>query len=531
MGGNLLDSENKERREELILSGERDSRIEVVVNQPRDDGEMEIDLARIFHNMKLKLRVFAWVILFCFAAGICAPLLMYQFSKETLTVSSVVTLKYDVVFRDAEGQIVYSKPVTDLTAPYGGQLDLSQITSSYVLQAALDGLELSCPVSLANLRNNIRVDRILSEESRRQQEIAASMLSDKNAGVYSQVQSIDLTYSNQFVVSLTNGFGGADSRSGHELTSSELRLLLDRVLSAYNEYLVTTYADVRMPDDEFDAIDIEKQDILESLDLLRSAVSDLYDFCSLQPDKIKSYRSWKSGMTLNDLMGELEVIRSVNVDYLYSYVSTNSIVRDRDSMITGYQYKLRTAQTRLDALNENIATIQDILDNYKNDEIFVSMQESDTARATKTTTDYYNWLIREQAENYSKVTKLEVTIADLQYKLDSLSAPDGGSAGSEDQTKAAEELEEALRVCRSAYGQIREQLEEIHASAFFTTFAEHTVAQGKTSSFLASNVKKMLIGGVAGAAVACVLWVLSALAVEFRLRKVEDGQEKEAAKE
>ena len=522
--------DNKERREELILPENRDSRINVVINRSEADDEAEINLARVFHNMKIKFRVFAWVILLCFAVGICAPLLMYQFTKSPLTVSSVVTLRYNVVRRNAEGRIISSTPVTDLTAPDGGTLDLNQITSSYVLQAALDGLTLSHPLSLTNLRDNIRIDRILTEDSRRQQEIASKMMSDKNAGAYAEVQSIELVYSNQFVVSLTNGFGSTDSRVKNELTDTELRLVLERVLAAYNDYLVTTYADTKLPDDEFAAIDVEKQDILESLDLLRSAVQNLYDFCDLQPAEIKNYRSWSSGITLNDLMAELETARSVNVDYLYSYASTNSIVRQRDAMITSYQYQLRSAQTKLDALNENIATTQDILDSYKNDEIFVSMQESDTARSTKTTTDYYNRLILEQAENYDKVAKLEVTIADLQYKLDSLYAAGDGSAESADQQTATAELAEALRVCKAVYGQIQEQLKEIQTSAFFTSYAQHTVAQGKTASFLAANTKKMLIGGVAGLVVACGLWFLSALAIEFQMRKDEDGQEKEALK-
>ena len=125
-----MDNENKERRDSLIPSPARDSQIQVVVNQTHDDSEMEIDLVRVFHNMKLKLRVFAWVILLCLALGICAPLLMYQFTKAPLTVSSVATLRYDVVRRNAEGQIISSTPVKDLTAPDGGELDLNQITAS-----------------------------------------------------------------------------------------------------------------------------------------------------------------------------------------------------------------------------------------------------------------------------------------------------------------------------------------------------------------------------------------------------------------
>ncbi len=505
--------EKEERREDMIPSRKGDSRIEVVVNQPGSD-ETVIDLVRIFRNMKRKRRVYVWVILLCFAAGLCLPLLMYQFSAPQLTVASVVTLRYDVVNRTAAGQIISSMPVSDLTAPDGGELDLNQITASNVLQAALAGLELSHPVSLADLRANIRIDRILTEESRRQQELASRMIDDKNADGYEQLQSIDLTYENRFVVSLTNGFGSPDSRVKYKLKDEELRLLLNRILEAYNDYLVALYADLKLPDDQLSAIDMERQDILESLDLLRSAMQELSDFCRSRPQSVRTYRSWRTGLSLNDLLTELEEARSVNVNYLYSYVSTNSIVRDRESMITSYRYKLRSAQGRLDTLNENIATTQDILDNYKNDEIYVSMQESDTAKSTRTTTDYYNQLIIEQANNYDKVAQLEITITDLQYKLDSLTTEAGGSE-SITHERVTEELASALEVCRGIYARIRDQFEEIQDSAFFTDYAAHSVAQGRTRGFLSASAKKMALGGVAGLVIACGLWFLSAFAMEF----------------
>ena len=126
--------------------------------------------------MKTRLRVYAWVMVLLLVAGVCAPLLMYQFSRKPLTVSSVVTLKYDVVRKSPEGKIIYSQLVEDLTAPDGEELDLNQVTSSYVLQSALDGMTLSQPLTLTDLRDNVRIDRILTEDSRRQQEIASKML-------------------------------------------------------------------------------------------------------------------------------------------------------------------------------------------------------------------------------------------------------------------------------------------------------------------------------------------------------------------
>ena len=82
------------------------------------------------------------------------------------------------------------------------------------------------------------------------------MLADKNGAAYSQLQSVKLTYVNQFVVSLDNGFG-EDEKHKVYLKDDELRILLDRILVSYNDYLAMTYADQKIPGDEIAVIDTD----------------------------------------------------------------------------------------------------------------------------------------------------------------------------------------------------------------------------------------------------------------------------------
>ena len=505
----------KREIEKSGLTIDRDTQIQVVLNSAGEEGDT-VRLSRVFHTMKLKWRVYAWVLVLCIVVGACAPLVLYQFTRQPLTVSSVVTLKYDVA--DERGQM---NPVEDLTAPDGSELDLNQITSSYVVQNAMDGMTLSKSISLPELRSNVVIERILSAESRRQQEVAASMVQDRNTGAYTAVQGLELIYENTFVVSLTNGFG----EDRIELPEDELRLLLDRILSAYNDYLMTSYADIRLPDDEIAAIDVEGIDLLESLDQLRTAVDNLYLYCDETSDRVKAYRSWRTGRSLLDWMETLEMVRDVNVEYLYSYVYINSIVKDRDTMITNYQYQLRDKQAKLDVVNENIDTMDEILKQYKNDEIYVSMQESNSTRSTKTTTDYYNSMILQQAENYEQAEKLETSIADLTGKLESLNAS-ASTASYESETiaTAEEELENAVDTTHAVYEAINAHMQEIMDQPFFTTYAEHSASLGEELGFLRATFKQIIIGMAAGAVIACGLWLLSGLAPEFRHK--EENEEK-----
>ena len=522
--------DTNERPQETPLMIDKNAQINVLLNTS-DSGEMEINLGRVFHGIKAARRVYAWVLVLCVFVGICAPLLLYQFSKPMLTVSAVATLNYDVPILDetsANEEYIY-EPVEDLTAPDGLPLDLSQILSSYVLQGALSGMELSAPVTLSMLRSNITIERVLNESSRQAQELAAKMAEDNNQNIYTQAESIQLSYDKKFKVSLSNGFGDPDSRIKYELTSDELCQLLNRILDAYNDYLVLTYADLKLPDDKISLINTENLDILESLELLQDASDNLYEYCDSKPDSVKAYRSWKTGRSLEDWMQTLRTEREVRIDYLYSYVYTNSIVKDRDTMLVNYQYQLRNAQSQMDALNEKIATVADILKSYKNDQIFVSMQESDSFKSTSTTTDYFNKLIISQAEQYTQATEMEIKIANLQSKIDNLTASKEQAAlGFLSENEIMEELNHAVENSLLTYTRVKEHMEEAQASPLYTQYMEHTYAQGTTQNFLTANLNNMLIGAFAGALIACMIWFMAALLPEIT-RESQNKKDKEAA--
>lgn len=520
--------ENKEN----MLPVEKERQIQLVVNNSQDEGT--IDLGNVFHNMKLKKRIFAWVLVLCLVAGVCAPLLLYQFTKAPLTVSSVVTLRYEApVAEDAEAIREGKKTleeaefelVTDLTAPDGTELDLNQITSSYVLQTVLDGMTLSNPITASVLRNNIGIRTVLTEESQRVREALAGLAEAKNADAYKQLQTASMKYENRFVVTLTNGFGDEDSQVKIQLKDGELRLLLDRILTVYNEYLVRTYADVKLPDDAFSIIDTQELDVLDSLDQLRAGLDSLYDYCDAKTDTVKNYRSWKTGRSLTDWMETLQTFKSINVDYLYAMVSENAITRDKTALLTSWKYMMRMAQNDLDRTNDNIAETEKLLKNYKNDEVFISMQESDAAKSTKTATEYYNSLILQQTEYYEKAAELKASIADYEDRIKRLDA----KTRTDVTTAVEDELARSMTSAQSVYANIREHMEELFESQMYTTFEDHSAPQGKEQNFITANLKKIIIFEVLFVVLGFGLWFLAALVPELSKGRKDEENGKEAA--
>ena len=498
-------SDNMEKDKDAAMPVSKDSQINVVVNHA-GEGDA-IDLVRVFQNMKRGAGVFGWLTVLFVIIGICLPLLLHGFKKPVLRVAAVVTLDYEVPDENSkDGEMI---PVANLTAPDGEDLDLSQITSSYVLSAAVEGLSLPEKVTVANIRSNIKVERILTEDSRRQQEIASKMLADKNGAAYSQLQSVKLTYVNQFVVSLDNGFG--DGKDKVYLKDDELRLLLDRILESYNDYLAMTYADQKIPGDEIAVIDTDALDLMESIDLLKSAVTELYDYCDSRSDEVKDYRSARDGRSLRDLMETINTVMDVNVNYLSSYVYANSIAEDMDTMLSKYRYLLRETESKLEVANQTIATTDELIANYKPDRVLVSGQE-DGLQSTSVTTDYYNELMTTQAQNYQFAAELEIEIADIKDKIANL---ERGNTTVKTE-KAKEELKAAIETCHEVYLSVRAQMEEINGSAFYTKYADATAAQGERLSFISANKKKLILGVALCLFLGLGIWFVAAFAEEMK---------------
>ena len=379
--------DSNEQRNGTELTKEPERQINLVVNRP-EGNETTIDLGNVFYNMKQRRRTFAWVLLLCLLAGFCAPLLIYQFNRPMLTVSSVVTLQYEVPIKvertNSQGQRVQVvpenpdyEPVSDLTAPDGETLDLNQITSAYVLQTALDGLSLSQPITASNLRANITIQTMLTDESQRTREALAGLAELKNAEAYTRLEGAEMKYKNRFIVSLRNGFGDEDSRTKRELKDAELSQVLDRVLNVYNDYLVRTYADIRLPEDRFSVIDIQELDVMDSLDQIRTGIQNLETYCGEKTDTIRAYRSWQTGRSLENWKETLKTFRNINVDYLYTLASESSVTRDKTALLTSYKYLLRNAQNDLQKTNENIDETKKILASYKNDDIYLSRRHQE----------------------------------------------------------------------------------------------------------------------------------------------------------
>lgn len=488
---------------------DRDAKISLTVSNPPDPAEMEIDLFQVFANMGKSAFFYLWLMILFIAIGVFIPSALYLLNKPPLTVSSAVTLNYMV----PNGR--YSKPVEDLTAPDGSPLDLNQITSSYVLQNALSGLELSVPISVDNLRSNITIDRVPTEQSNQQMELVSKMIADKNSELYKQLQNFNFTYSNRFIVSLHNGFGEEDSNNKVYLKDSELSLVLNSVVSTYNNYLVKTYTDVKLPDNPFELITASGIDNIQKMNMLNTSLDELYDYCAEKPDNIRAYRSYRTGQSLNDLMNAIRLVQYSSTDYTESMVQADALVNNIDDTKAYYQFTQQDSQQKIAALNETIDALHTTMANYRNEEVVLTVQGSETRNFGRINTAAYNQLFMNQVNNYTALEDLQFTNRLAQTKLAMLEGKEGGAVTEE----VTAEIQSAFGHAQQIYNEINSHMQDLFESPSFTTFLEHSDAFGKPQSFLKANSKRLLIGGGVGFALALMFWFIHALRQDIEANK------------
>ncbi|MCR5278539.1 MAG: hypothetical protein K6E19_03775 [Lachnospiraceae bacterium] len=508
----------------MQLSTDDNRPIELHVKRDGAEDYQELDLVNVFVNMGKKKRIYAWLIVACMLLGLTIPLALGQLKGKIESVSTVITFLYPGADQEyAPGELA---KITEDPTYEPAMIDVGELKSSYVLRNAVNQARLSTEIPLAAIEGNIRIERMLTEESRRSIEAAEKALEADKKNFENAMQVL-YEYSGKYAITLSNGFT-TDPKGRHKvyLSDADMASLLNSIAGCYNEYFFKTYMRMEFPENKTDIIKDEKLDYIERLDEMVSFLESLSAYCIdetkgeylLIPSKL-------DGLSLNDINDCIRLVRTSNVDYLYAYVFYNSVAKSNDNMVTRYEYLLRDLNNKLDAMNGEIANNESLITEYRNDEIIVNLSEQGTGQMSTAATDKYNQLILEQAGNYKERTEMQVDAENMADKLNGLKTRYSYAA----EIKYVDDEVNALaEICEKLYKLTSDHAAEIMDSeAYRNSFMTHIDAQYTASSlFSPSMIKKMLIGMVAGAFAAFVLWGFDGLAIEFmRGRKQEEEKE------
>ena len=180
----------KKKAKEEAQSLEDSKKIDLYINNNQEDQEQGISIMNIFSTLGKRFKIFGWLILCTFLVGLLVPTLIYQFKDKNEQAVSILSLDY------AGAEVGKD--------PYGNNLDITYLKSSYIVNNALNNVTLSKKLSTAQVQNNIKITGILTDETKQQKEILDKLLEEKNNEYGKLIQQFVLRYRPQFIITVDN---------------------------------------------------------------------------------------------------------------------------------------------------------------------------------------------------------------------------------------------------------------------------------------------------------------------------------------
>ena len=461
-------------------------KVELYVSH-QNEGEGEISLVNVFYNMAARKKVFLRLIAIFLILGLIIPMFMGEISRKNPDAKAVVKL-------------TYSNP------------DRLGFSTS-VITDALDKTKLKTQVGVSMVEANLKIEQLLTEAVRQRIEVFQEQVKASGTAV-GQATSIALKYENTYIVTLKNGFGSDGSSRKTYLSSTEMSDLLNNIIKGYNDYLYETKADYDLPEGDLSDAATGDLDYLESLDLVKTVMDTFKEYCDAKAELYPDYTSATNGLTFKDLSDMIATLSDVDISYLSASLISGGISKTPTDLLNRLNYSLRNAKLELAKTEGNIASNQKIIDEYQNENISVSGSDDKENQSTRITTEYYNNLVIKQVELYKQQADLSQTIADLESRVVAF----GAEVSEEELAKADAEFKKVYENATEVYELVTDYANEfLESDTIMNEFISATAAQSKSTSFFSSSqIKKAVIGGVAGAVIACCLWFASGFVAELK---------------
>ena len=503
-----------DKKEEVKVAKPNDSivdskKIDLYINN-QEDQEQGISIMNVFSRLKERFHIFAFVMIIGLLAGLLVPTLIYTFKDKSESAVAVIGFDYA---NAEEGK-----------APDGGELDISYLKSSYIIQNALNNVTLSKKVSTAQVQSNLVITGILTDETKQQMDILNKLEEAKNNDFGKLLQEFKKQYRPQYIISLNNNFSaGSTGVRKVTLSSDDLSHLLSAITKEYNDYFVETYQDISIPANQVAAMNVDLLDFLDILDKTRGFLTDLAEYCTNRDKLVSGFRS-NDGLSFKDLSNTIVDLRDAKINDLYADIFLDNVCKDKYLLLNNYESRKQEIKIQLDTLTESINKLNYDIEHYTPDSIVIKTPGGADVGPIEVNSEYYNALVLQYMELQAEKTKLEQEQSTIDFRISKL---EGADPTPEQIAAIDAKVQSVLEKADELYTMVNESSEQLFKSNAYQNRYMHSITTSERES-LKDNLKLFLIGAAAGVGLGFVLWVADAFVLEFRnVKRHNDEMEAE----
>lgn len=369
--------------------------INLVLKHDEEDGKPLLTLRGIIEQTK---RLFLLWLVLAIVAGVVSGSATLMMKTSNVSVQAIVEFTFDGV---EEGK-----------DPKGNEFDPTKIKSAVVLDDALNSLEMDIPVD--TLRKNIKVRGIMPEEKYQELTGYKSIFDSGNSNAMSAVKAmLGVAYHpTRFQIVLDLDQADIDEEQG--------TAVMNAILDSYQRYFFETYGYNEALGSAVLAVDYQEYDYERVIEVFDTTLNSAQSYVnSLAAEDGTNFRSVKTGYSFTDLAAALETIRSEDLDWISSYISVNNVTKDKEQLLTYYEYRIQSLQRAKIAAETNLASIQDSIISYQKDPILVMPGGSDSGNATTVgqSSKQYDDMIKKKLEVQEEITQCTKEISYLEYRV------------------------------------------------------------------------------------------------------------------
>lgn len=341
------------------------------------------------------------------------------FSDNVDTVSATVSFYYNGIENGLD--------------PNGCEFDKTEIADDKLINQVLSEMGLSNE-SLETIQNSIFIDSIVSTSA---------------INKIANYQSIYDSNNDDWIESLKDSsyhptaYSVLFNYSQTDLSGNEAAEFLNLLLEKYQKNFFEKYGYNQSVGNSVLSVDFNSYDYLIALDMYGSKLTSLESYINTLAENDKSqFRSSVTGYSFTDLAGSVQLIRSVDIDTLTSYILNNGVISDKTMILSYYNYRLdnlkRQKQSTTERLNSTIKSIND----YQKDSIIVYNNSAENATTITETSDVYDSLIQNKIQLQSTISYYDTQISDYTDRLTAINKSTENA--SESEKKYVESQIEAL---------------------------------------------------------------------------------------
>ena len=296
--------------------------------------------------------------------------------------------------------------------PLGNPLDVNKIKAPYVIDKALQQLDLyRLGINVEDVRTSLTIAGVIPDNVL-QQILIIREIATKTPSKLEELPEVQY-HPTQYILRLHQK-GNLEA-----LTSQNIVDLLNAVINQYSAHFIEEYSDYSLLDTIIENFDQSKYDYSEVVQILEGQIDNMITYCEVINETSPDFRSSITSMTFGDIISNLSLIKSVDIQRVGALVYSSNMSRDRERLSRLYDFKITRLRMEMNIAQKNAEDAMHLAETYDKDYWVIFNSSPNQIAEYAQSSEVYDEFFRDA---YKQSKRVNVLSEDIGFYLNNLNA-------------------------------------------------------------------------------------------------------------